>query len=64
MGKRTQGIIDDGFECSVSSFRYPCCSIPPTVRDYGSRDERLSWKKPRRAISGDLDHSVLPISAR
>ena len=55
MGKKTQGIIDAGVECSFSSLRSSLLIIPRELRDYGNpgreailgeaktSDQRRTW---------------------
>ena len=53
-GKGTQGLSTLAWNAASLLLGYPCCIIPHIVRDYGSRDERSLWEKPRRVIRGGL----------
>ena len=64
-GKGTQGLSTLAWNAASLLLGYPCCIIPHIVRDYGSRDERSLWEKPRRVIRGGLgSHCVFYIRSR
>ena len=63
-GKGTQGLSTLTWNAAPLLLGHAYCSIHP-VRDYGSRDERPLWEKPRRVIRGGLgSHCVFYIRSR